>query len=328
MQSFLASGLLEGKVHSLRMRSADPSSVSFKSITMKLITTHGRGLMAAMILSLFRFTATESQAAHPIPDAYKISGFALGCQAYTFNRFSVYEAIEKTDQAGGRIIEFYPGQKLSKEEPTVKWDHNASSAVVEAVKAKLAKHKIKAVNYGVVGIPQSEAEARKIFEFAKTMELYAVTTESLDALDTIEKLVKEFDIKVAFHEHAKNPANPAYKIWDPSYLASRLEGRDARIGACADTGHWASSGLKPVECLRILKGRIVSSHLKERAAIGSHLPDQVYGLGVSDIAGCLQELKAQGFDGNISIEYENNWDHSVPDVAQCIGFVRGWGVTK
>jgi sugar phosphate isomerase/epimerase len=79
-----------------------------------------------------------------------------------------------------------------------------------------------------------------------------------------------------------------------------------------------------VDCLRILKGRIVSLHLKERTEIGKHLPDTVYGNGVSDIPGILTELKAQGFDGNISIEYENNWDHSVPDVAQCIGFVRGW----
>ncbi|MBI1842056.1 MAG: sugar phosphate isomerase/epimerase [Verrucomicrobia bacterium] len=267
-------------------------------------------------------------AANPIPNDFKIAGFALGCQAYTFNRFTVFEAIEKTDQAGGRIIEFFPGQRLSKEEPTIKWDHNSPAEVVAKVKAKLDQHRIKAVNYGVVGISKDEAEARKVFEFAKTMGLYAVTTESLDALDTIEKLVREYDIKVAYHEHAKNPGNPNYKIWDPVYLAGMLKGRDMRIGACADTGHWASSGLQPVKCLRILKGRIISTHLKERATIGSHLPDQVFGTGVSDISQCLQELKRQGFEGNISLEYENNWDHSVPDVAQCIGFVRGWGSSR
>ena len=291
------------------------------------ITSRALALGALLSLTL-PFLTPSIQAAHPIPDEYKISGFALGCQAYTFNRFTVFEAIEKTDQAGGKIIEFFPGQRLSKEEPTIKWDHNSPAEVVEKVKAKLAKHKIKAVNYGVVGISKDEAEARKIFVFAKTMELYAVTTESLDALDTIEKLVREFDIKVAYHEHAKNPGNPNYKIWDPTYLADMLKDRDMRIGACADTGHWASSGLKPIDCLRILKGRIISSHLKERSAIGSHLPDQVFGMGVSDIAGCLEELKKQNFEGNISLEYENNWDHSVPDVAQCIGFVRGWGSSR
>jgi sugar phosphate isomerase/epimerase len=216
------------------------------------------------------------------------------------------------------------GQKLSPEERNVTWNHHASDEVIDKVKAKLTQHKLLAVNYGVVG-GKDEAEWRKIFEFAKKLDLYGITTEDVGKLDIIEKLVKEFDIRVGIHEHAKNARNPNYKIWDPNYVLSLVKDRDPRMGACADTGHWASSGLHPVECLRILKGRVISTHLKDRAAIGSHLPDQVYGRGVSDIKGCLDELKAQGFDGNISIEYENNWDHSVPDVAQCVGFIRGWG---
>jgi hypothetical protein len=45
------------------------------------------------------------------------------------------------------------------------------------------------------------------------------------------------------------------------------------------------------------------------------------------MAGVLAELRAQGFEGNISVEYEYNWDHSVPEIAQCIGFVRGWAAS-
>ncbi len=256
-------------------------------------------------------------AGQKIPDTHKIAGFALGAQAYTFNRFTVFEAIEKTDQAGG----------LSPEEPTVRWSHNSPDDVIEKVKAKLEKHKILPVNYGVVG-GKDEAEWRKIFEFAKKLNLYGITTEDVTKLDIIEKLVKEFDIKVGIHEHGKRANDPSYKIWDPNYVLSLVKDRDPRMGACADTGHWATSGLKPLDCIKLLKGRIISAHLKERTEIGKGLPDQVYGTGVSDIAGILNELKAQGFNGNISIEYENNWDHSVPDVAQCIGFVRGWGAAS
>ena len=104
-----------------------------------------------------------------------------------------------------------------------------------------------------------------------------------------------------------------------------MTGRDKRIGASADTGHWARSGLKPVECLRILKGRIISSHLKDLNKMGGDAHDVPYGTGVSDIKACLDELKKQGFDGNISIEYEYNWDNSVPEVTQCIDFVRNYG---
>jgi sugar phosphate isomerase/epimerase len=267
-------------------------------------------------------------AENKIPDEYKTGGFFIGCQAYTFNRYTVFEAIEKTAEAGGKVIEFYPGQKLSKEEPSVTWDHHASPETIQKVKDKLAQHKIKAVNYGVVQIPKDEAQAAKLFEFAKTMGLRAITTESVDALDTIEKMVKQFDIMVGFHDHPKQPNNPNYRMWDPNYILSVVKDRDPRIGSCADTGHWVRSGLKPVECLQILKGRIISSHLKDLDKMSSAGHDLPFGTGVSDVAAILDELKSQGFEGNLSVEYEYHWENSVPDVAQCIGFVRGYGTAK
>src|SRR5438477_5486622 len=172
----------------------------------KIMTTKSFTLNLCVALTTLLTTAIVS--AEKIPAEFKTSGFALGCQAYTFNRFSVFEAIEKTAQAGGKVIEFYPGQKLSPGQPDVKWDHNASDEVIEKVKAQLARHHIKAVNYGVVGIPREEAEARKIFEFAKRLGLYGVTTESVEAIDTIEKLVKEYNICVGFHDHPKRATDP------------------------------------------------------------------------------------------------------------------------
>jgi len=272
--------------------------------------------------------AGSVRAENKIPEECSIGGFFIGCQAYTFNQFTVFEAIEKTAQAGGSVIEFYPGQKLSKEEPNVAWDQNASAETIEKVKAKLARHKIKAVNYGVVDVPQDEAQARKLFEFAKEMGFRAITTESVGAMDTIEKMVKEYDVMVGFHDHPKQPGNPNYRMWDPNYVLSVVKDRDPRIGSCADTGHWVRSNLKPVECLRILEGRIISSHLKDLNEMGPNAHDVPFGTGVSDIPALLDELKRQGFAGNLSIEYEYNWQNSTPEVAQCIGFVRGYGAAK
>jgi sugar phosphate isomerase/epimerase len=289
------------------------------------IKTLPRILAIAMVIPAF---AIPLHAENKIPDEYQTGGFAIGCQAYTFNRFTVFEAIEKAADAGGKVIEFYPGQKLSKEEPTVSWDHNASAETIQKVKDKLAQHKMKAVNYGVVQVPKDEAQARKLFEFAKTMGLRAITTESVDAIDTIEKMVKEYDIMVGFHDHPKRPDNANYRMWDPNYVLSVVKDRDPRIGSCADTGHWVRSNLKPVDCLRILKGRIISSHLKDLNEMGPRAHDVPYGTGVSDIPAILDELKAQGFEGNISIEYEYHWENSLPEVAQCIGFVRGYGAAK
>jgi sugar phosphate isomerase/epimerase len=272
--------------------------------------------------------ATGAGFATPIPDDCKTGGFAIGCQSWTFNHFSVMEAIDKTAEAGGKVIEFYPGQKFSPEHPDWKFDENASDEMIAAVKARLAKDGVRAVNYGVVGIPQDEAGARKVFDFAKKLDLYGITTESVDSIDTIEKLVKEYDIRVGFHDHQRQPNNPGYKMWDPNYVLSVVKDRDPRIGSCADTGHWAQSGLKPVDCLRILQGHIISMHLHDMNEFAADAHDVPAGTGVSDVAGILDELKRQNFDGNISIEYEYNWDNSVVDAAQAVGFVRGYGAKQ
>src|SRR5215831_15516490 len=134
---------------------------SQKQLTLKFLIVASVSVMATL------------QAENKIPDEYKTSGFFIGCQAYTFNRYSVFEAIEKTAEAGGKVIEFFPGQKLSKEDPKVLWNHNASEEVIQRVEKKLAEHGIKAVNYGVVGGRDAE-EWRKIFEFAKRLKLYAI----------------------------------------------------------------------------------------------------------------------------------------------------------
>ena len=268
-----------------------------------------------------------------IPDDYQVGGFAIGCQAYSFRGytqkaaagqfkgFSLFEAIERTAASGARVIELYPGQSLSPEEPDVRFSHDSPPEVIARVKAKLAEHGVLAVNYGVVGISAKEAEARKVFEFARTLGIRAVTTESANAIDTIEKLVREFDIAVGFHNHAGSLERPDYKIWHPLYVAGLVEGRDRRIGVAADTGHWCTSGLKPVECLRLLDGRIISVHLKDKEDFGkSH--DVPFGEGVADIAACLRELERQGFDGNLSIEYEHNWENNLPEITRCVEFIR------
>jgi sugar phosphate isomerase/epimerase len=281
-----------------------------------------------LLLSLAFFAASlPLTAADPLPDNLKQGSFVIGCQAWTFNRFSVFEAIEKTAATGAKTIEFFPGQKLSAEQKDVKFGHEAAPEVWEKVKAKLKKHGITPVAYGVVGLSKDEAASRKVFEFAKYFGIRVINTESVDAIDTFEKLVKEYDIKVGFHDHPKREKNPEYRMWDPNYILEVCKGRDARIGSCADTGHWVRSGLKPVDAIRILKGRIMSSHLKDlNVAPNGH--DVVYGTGVSDVKSILDEFAAQGFTGPISIEYEYKQEDNLAEAKQCIEFVRGYTPKK
>ena len=286
--------------------------------------THG-----IVLLPLLLALATPPIFAAPdIPESHRIGGWAIGCQAYSFNRFTAFEAIEKTAEAGGRVIEFYPGQRLSSERPDVRLDPGLSDEDIAALKARLSRHNILAVAFGVVDLPADEAGSRRVFAFAKKLGIATLTTEpSPRALDVIERLIREYDINVAIHNHPRRPNDPGYRLWDPRYVLSLVQNRDRRLGACADTGHWVRSGIRPVEALRILRGRVISSHLKDLSVFAPDGHDVPFGAGVSDIPGILDELKRQNFRGNLSIEYEHDWEGSVPEIAQCIGFVRGYAAS-
>jgi sugar phosphate isomerase/epimerase len=271
------------------------------------------------LTSLLALALIATLKADPLPEELRQNGWFIGCQAYTFNRFSAFEAIAKTKEAGGNLIEFYPGQILkpgSKE----KVNHSMSAEAMAELQAELKRQGVRAVNYGVVGANSPE-EVGKIMAFAKKMGLYAVCTESTEQIVAWEKAAIEHDIKVAFHEHGGSMDKPKYKVWHPLYILGVVESRDKRVGACADIGHWATSNLKSVECLRILNGRIISVHLKDKEKFGPS-PVVVAGKGVVDVAACLEELKKQKFDGHISIEHEADWNDSVPQVKANIEFVK------
>ena len=270
---------------------------------------------------LFLATATKLLAA-PIPEEAYDNGIAIGCQAYSFKEFSAFEAIAKTKEAGGRIIEFYPGQKLRPDSPKDEVvSHKSGDAVVSALQNECVRLGIHPVNYGVVRAQDAD-EIREIMEFAQKLGIYGVCTESTELVAEWEKAVKEFDIKVAFHEHGGSMSRPAYKVWHPLYILGVVESRDHRLGACADLGHWCTSGLKPIDCLRILTGRVISVHLKDKSEFGPKGVVVPAGQGVVDVAACVAELKKQEFKGHFSIEYENDWKNNVPQIKETLEFTK------
>ena len=260
------------------------------------------------------------QAAAPLPDEVRTNGFALGSQSYTFKEFTFEEACAKTAAAGMKTTELFPGQKISAALPDQKTGPGVSDAGLTAIQDILKKHNVRAVALGVIGIPKDEEGARKVFSFAKSLDIKVINTESTDSIDTIEKMVKEFDIKVGYHNHPQNPNNPNYKVWDPKYILELTQNRDARIGACADVGHWANSGLSATESIQLLKGRVVSSHLKDVAKDSRACVRP--GEGKVNVASALKALKEAGFDGPISIEHEANWKDNLDDVKSYVDFVK------
>ncbi len=252
-------------------------------------------------------------------DAGSREDWKLGMQAYSFNRFTFYEAVEKTKALGMEYIEAYPRQRLGTEKRNVTFDHNMSAELRQQVKQMLKEKGVKLVNYGVVALPNNEQECRKVFDFAREMGIETIVSEPPeDAFELIDGLCKEYKIGVAIHNH---PTPSHY--WNPDTVMKVCEGRSNWIGACADTGHWTRSGVDPLDAVKKLgkAGRIRSLHFKDLNEFGQrNAHDVPWGTGISKAGEILAELKRQGYKGSFSIEYEYNWLNSMPEIKKCVEF--------
>lgn len=256
----------------------------------------------------------KAQSTGGAPTAEKL-GWRLGCQAYSFNKFTFFEAVDKTAEAGLHYIEAYPGQTFSPEKKDAKFDHNMSPELQAEALAKLKAKNIKLVNYGVVGLGDNEKEARKVFDFAKAMGIETIVSEPAEKdLPMLDKLAQEYKINVAIHNHPKES-----HYWNPDVELKAFKGCSKRIGACADTGHWMRSNVQPLEALKKLEGRIISFHFKDLNEFGNkEAHDVPWGTGQGNTKALLTEIKRQKIKAVFSIEYEYNWENSVPEIKECV----------
>ncbi len=266
----------------------------------------GLGRTAATLAAV-----AEEPAEKPVgaPHAEKL-GWRLGCQAYSFNRYTFFEAVDKTASLGLHYIEAYPGQKVSKE-ITAGFNEALTADQRSQIKKKLADSGIKLVNFGVTHI-----DGRKTYDFAKDMGLETLVSEPGEGeFAQLDKLCEEYGINVAIHDHPK----PSH-YWNPDIVLKATKGLSKRIGACCDVGHWKRSGLNPTECLKKLEGRIISFHFKDLVKEGNGYHDVPWGTGESDVKGMLTEVHRQGVKAVFSVEYEYNWETSVPEISQCVAY--------
>ena len=296
-----------------------------------------------VLIAVTLFGALSAAAAGPGAPAAEAIGWRIGCQLWSFNKFTFTEAIDKAASIGLKYAEAFPGQRFSPDLPEdVKFEHSMSEETRQLAQKKLEAAGVKVVAYGVVGLPNNEEEARKVFEFAKTMGIEVITSEPTKKnLPLVDKLASEYGIKVAVHNHPKPSLYWDYNVavealqdsdapdgfvdfwsdWDYNVAVEALQGLSPNVGVCADTGHWARSGQQPLDAVKALKGRLVSFHLKDLNAFGERdAHDVIWGTGVIDVKAILAEVYAQEAKPLFSIEYEHNWDNNAPDIAECVAY--------
>ena len=249
------------------------------------------------------------------------ANWKIGVQLWTFKMFTQQEALAKADSAGVKNVEAFFGQAVDKTSKDT-FGLNLSDSGRLKLKGLLAQHGIQMVAMGVIS-PKSREDWVKAFELAKYFGLSYITCEPVKThWDMIDSLAGTYAIKIAIHEH---PRPNLY--WHPDSVLAAISGHK-NIGACADLGHWARSGLNVVDCLKKLDGHIYGVHLKDIVTFNdTKAADTVVGKGVIDFKPIFAELKKQKFKGMFSIEHESNWLNNLPDVKATVKFFDDQVVT-
>jgi sugar phosphate isomerase/epimerase len=229
--------------------------------------------------------------------------FPIALQNWTFRKFSFLETIEFAQKLGIKYLQAYPGQILSREKPDVVFNHHLKPEDVELVQNKLKQAGVELVAYGVVDLGKTEEEKRKVFDFARRLGIQLIVAEpSENEFPSLEPLLEEYNLFLAIHNHPE-PSRYAR----PEKVLAVLKRTGDRIGVCADPGHWMRGKIKPVEALRLLQGRLLDIHLKDRSdfGVGEKVEDVPPGKGKAGLKEILEELTRQNYSGYLTLEYEN-----------------------
>jgi sugar phosphate isomerase/epimerase len=246
------------------------------------------------------------------PSAGEASPIRLGLASYTFRSFS-----------RAQLIGFMKQLNVSALNAKDVKDHLPMDPQAEAAAlAEYAAAGIKLHAAGAIYFAKDEDEdIRSKFEYCKRAGIGVIVAgdSALATLPRIEKFVKEFDIRIAIHNHG-----PEDKLWpSPLDVLRAVKGMDPRIGCCIDVGHAARAGTDVVQAIREAGPRLFNVHMKDLTNFQSKESQVAVGDGIMPLRRMFEALISIKYDGFVDLEYEIHPDDPMPGVISSFAYMRG-----
>jgi inosose dehydratase len=239
-------------------------------------------------------------------------GLKIGVATYTLRELPIEEAIKAVKRVG---LEYVSIKNVK--------NHIDLSHTPEERKQRAQMFRdagITPLSVGNVGLRGDEAEIRRAFEYARDIGVRTmVCAPEKQLVPVLDKLVKEFDIRLAIHNHG-----PEDKQFPSPYdVMSAVEKYDRRIGLCIDVGHTARAGVDPAESIIKCRERLYDLHMKDIYALGPRNTPIESGRGILNLHSILSALVKIGYKDLVGFEYEKDGKDPVPGLAESIGYTRG-----
>jgi sugar phosphate isomerase/epimerase len=250
--------------------------------------------------------------AQPTAAAGKPSPIHLGLASYTFRNFT-------RDQMIGYMKQLNVTDLNTKD---VK-DHLPMDPTEEAkALADYAANGIKLHAAGTIYFPKDEDDdIRSKFEYCKRAGISVIVAgdPAPEVLPRIEKFVKEYDIRLAIHNHG-----PEDKIWhSPLDVLKAVKKYDARMGCCIDIGHTVRAGTDVVKAIHAVGPRLYNMHAKDLTSFTSKESQVTVGDGILPIREIFEALIKIQYKGFVDLEYEVHADDPMPGVIGSFAYMRG-----
>ena len=241
------------------------------------------------------------------PDAFR--GLKVGIASYTYRKFNLDQAIAMTKEAGVKYICL----------KDVHLPLKSSKAERQEAHRKIEAGGLTLLGGGVIYISNQEDEVRNVFEYARDAGMPTIIcSPDPAAMDTVEKMAKEFDIRIAIHNHG--PTDKRYP--SPLDVLQMVKDRDPLMGICLDDAHTVRIGQDPVAVIKQCAGRLYDFHMKDVSAATAQGSATEAGKGVIDIPAVLKTLIGMKFPYHVALEYEAHGDAPQPGVMGFCNYMR------
>jgi inosose dehydratase len=237
------------------------------------------------------------------------SPLSVGVAGYTFAKFDLEKSIAMMKKIGVYNL-------------SVKEIHLPLNSNQQAIDAAMAKFRDAGINVYTVGViyMKTKEAVNQAFAYAKMCGVpMIVGAPSYDVLDHAEEKVKEYNIKLAIHNHG--PEDALYP--GPKDVYDRIKNKDKRMGLCIDIGHATRAGVAVDKAVKEYRDRLFDLHIKDVSLAAKDGKAIEIGRGAIDFPALVKALQKINYKGVCSIEFEKDMNDPLVGIAESIGYFKG-----